>query len=428
MQSNLLQQIHLGLGPDGFKPVAQHKGDASTYVREHEEFQRALLRVCPAKVWPKSCNVSACPRPVLMGEHHQQQLSEVHEALTVAVTDIVQRWWSDAGARFPERMPLEAQEEDLLQWIETQVLSGRPPEYSKCRGSWRPDFLVEEHRDSEGKKIGENFRITEINARFAFNGYMVEAHGQQTLDDMGILARHGLKSAASAEKYIDGLLGLFRPDLPLHLLKGEEHGMDIHMFIHMVEQRLGVTPRLITPQDLRLLPDENGKGGYKLCCVVDDGNKGASAAQNPTFSTSNRELVQEIHQVGLKLHQHEFRALDAEILRQISLRCFNDMRTILLVHDKRMLGIVKQESALLIKRRILTTEQALIIDKGIADTVLPSSPDLHRLFNKSKCSIELKNKYFLKPAAEARGRESSLARISAQRSGSMHWMECEARE
>lgn len=175
------------------------------------------------------------------------------------------------------------------------------------------------------------------------------------------------------------------------------------MFIHMVEQRLGVTPRLITPQDLRLLPDEDGKGGYKLCCIVENGNKGASAAQNPTFSTSSGELVQEIHQIGLELHQHEFQALDAEMLRQISLRCFNDMRTILLVHDKRLLGIVKQESALLVKRGILTTEQALVIDKAIADTVLPGSPDLHGLFIKSKCSTELKNEYLLKPVRGGKG-------------------------
>lgn len=43
-------------------------------------------------------------------------------------------------------------------------------------GSWRPDFLVEDGPDGE-----ENFRITEINARFSFNGFMHAAYGQQAL-------------------------------------------------------------------------------------------------------------------------------------------------------------------------------------------------------------------------------------------------------
>lgn len=32
----------------------------------------------------------------------------------------------------------------------------------------------------------ENFRITEINARFSFNGYMFQAYGQQALKDIGV--------------------------------------------------------------------------------------------------------------------------------------------------------------------------------------------------------------------------------------------------
>lgn len=51
------------------------------------------------------------------------------------------------------------------------------PAFSKCLGSWRPDFLVEKDEHQE-----ENYRITEINARFSFNGFMHEAYGQQVLN------------------------------------------------------------------------------------------------------------------------------------------------------------------------------------------------------------------------------------------------------
>ena len=53
--------------------------------------------------------------------------------------------------------------------------------------------------------------------------------------------------------------------------------------------------------------------------------------------------MEAIHQVGLELHQRELLAIETEMLQQINIRCFNDMRTILLVHDKQMLRIVKQE-------------------------------------------------------------------------------------
>jgi hypothetical protein len=35
--------------------------------------------------------------------------------LTLAITDVVQRWWTDDTARFPQRMPLPKEEEKLLQ-------------------------------------------------------------------------------------------------------------------------------------------------------------------------------------------------------------------------------------------------------------------------------------------------------------------------
>jgi len=55
------------------------------------------------------------------------------------------------------------------------------PPYRGRLGSWRPDFLIEQ--DSAGD---ENFRISEINSRFSFNGLMHEAYAQQALQDIGV--------------------------------------------------------------------------------------------------------------------------------------------------------------------------------------------------------------------------------------------------
>ncbi|KAI0107994.1 hypothetical protein F4776DRAFT_417784 [Hypoxylon sp. NC0597] len=394
-----LQQIQLRVGPNGYEPVARYTAKEHIYAEEIDEYQANLLSICPSHLWSIDSHLVACPRPILISKYHQKQFARLQEALVAALTDIVERWWTDPVAQFPKRMPLEKEEEDLLRWLEGQVLRGKAQNYSACQGSWRPDFLVEELKSSGGVVV-ENFRIIEINARFAFNLYMHGAYGHKALQDMG-LGASGLASGTDAEKLIDGLLSLFNPEIPLHLLKGEERGMDIFMFIDAVQRRLGVTPRIISSSDLRLLPDPQSDGGYRLCCLV-EANRDASPA-GPALTTSEGEVVEEIHQVGLELHQRELLALQPEMLRQISLRCFNDMRTILLVHDKRMLGIVKEEIPSLVARGVLTEAQGHALDEGIAGTILPNSQMLGLLIETSQLSPKLKDNFIIKPIRSGKG-------------------------
>lgn len=193
----------------------------------------------------------------------------------------------------------------------------------------------------------------------------------------------------------DALLGLFDHSLPLHLVKGEEHGIDIYMFIEFA-QKHGVKVRLITPSDLRLAPDSAGVNGHKLCCL-------AQTNRADTFQDESGELLEDVHQLCLELHQREFRAFEPEMQRQISLRCFNDMRTILLTHDKRMLGIIREELGSLTSRKILTPEQAQCLDRGITPTTLPGSAALDEFISSCKVSDGLKDNYILKPIRGGKG-------------------------
>ena len=49
-----------------------------------------------------------------MTDRHDRNLQELNEALVLAITNIVERWWTDIDAKLPQRMPLAPQEEDLL--------------------------------------------------------------------------------------------------------------------------------------------------------------------------------------------------------------------------------------------------------------------------------------------------------------------------
>ncbi|KAL7956545.1 hypothetical protein V8C34DRAFT_288208 [Trichoderma compactum] len=397
-----LEQIHVGRGPNGYENVLTAEADETFYTWEHETLKAKLMRLCPPPLWPAGSYKAYCPRPILINNHHQSVLRELNDALVASVTDIVSRWWLDAAAEFPKRMPLGEKEQDLLKYVGHQSIIGNLPDYEACRGSWRPDFMVEEIKLQDGVAV-ENFRITEINARFSFNGFMHATYGHMALDDTG-MGSHGLVSAARPKEIVDGLFTLFRRDRPVHFLKGEEAGMDIHMFVDAFKRRMGYAPRIIAPADLRLVPDLRSKSGYMLCAVFKKPGRGDATPDVSSFSfISNGELVEQIYQVGLELHQRELLAMRPEMLREISMRCFNDMRTILLVHDKRMLGIIKQELAKQAFLGIITERQAVILDRSIADTYLPGSNGLRDLLIHSESHPQVRQDYILKPIRSGKG-------------------------
>ncbi|KAJ5430612.1 hypothetical protein N7491_007628, partial [Penicillium cf. griseofulvum] len=273
-------------------------------------------------------------------------------------------------------------------WIHSNTRLFRP--WNERQGSWRPDFLVE--IDEAGMEV---FRICEINARFCWNGFMHGGFGQDSLSAFNIESR-GLMHCVDAESILGGLFNLFDNKLPLHLVKGEERGIDIFMFIEFAKKRLGIKPRLISPEALRIIPDPSKDTGFKLCCL-------AQAGAVDTITTESGELVEEVHQVGLELHQREINALDPEIKRQISVRCFNDMRTILLAHDKRMLGLVREELETLVSRGIITRRQAECLDRGITPTILPGSAALDQFITACIASEVLQKEYILKPIRGGKG-------------------------
>jgi hypothetical protein len=211
-----LQQVHIGLGPSGNEPVATSTAaDSATYAKEHEQLISSLVRLCPQHFWPKGSHNKSCPRPILINQRHQASLASLHKALTLAITDIVQRWWSDTEANFPYRMPLAREEEELLQWIDCQVSKGKMLPFSACRGSWRPDFMTTDNLTDASNSMAsgsndesEGFCITEINARFAFNGFMHSALGQEALDGMR-LNKLGLASATNSSQVSTGRLPSF---------------------------------------------------------------------------------------------------------------------------------------------------------------------------------------------------------------------------
>ena len=109
-----LQQLHVPLKGGQYEPVSSCDSENRSYLQNHTAIQESLLRFSSANSWHESALKAFIPWPILVPFVHQRQFKELNDALVSAITDIVERWWTDSKARFPERMPLEPAEEDLL--------------------------------------------------------------------------------------------------------------------------------------------------------------------------------------------------------------------------------------------------------------------------------------------------------------------------
>ena len=106
------QQIAIGLSNETQELVAAKKTSEESRAVDLKEMQASLLSSAP--VWPFDTYRQSSPYPILVTKQQICNLEALHICLSIAITDIVERWWTDKEARYWERMPIEGHEEDLL--------------------------------------------------------------------------------------------------------------------------------------------------------------------------------------------------------------------------------------------------------------------------------------------------------------------------
>jgi hypothetical protein len=80
-----------------------------------------------------------------------------------------------------------------------------------------------------------------------------------------------------------------------------------------------------------------------------------------------------LNQVLLQLHQHQIEELGEDVLVAMGKVCYNDLRTIYLILDKRLLGLIRQELPWLVAEGIINWHQAAVLKRGLAETYFPGS-------------------------------------------------------
>ncbi|KAI9040406.1 uncharacterized protein KD926_008363 [Aspergillus affinis] len=329
-----------------------------------------MANIDPFLRMPQIC-LAASRKAVLVPNRFISSLKEFHVALATALTNIVQRWVVDESD-LPSRMPLERNEEDILRWIHELTEKKLFPAYEGHQGNWRPDFLLP--RDKDG------FQVCEINSRFPSNGIDLTALIYKSLDDSKIKPPD-LGVAGDPEHMLSRLTALFHSTQArsLHFVQNEEN----HPMVESLMRFLGdLNPRLLKPDDLRLVSDKTSPTGYKLQSAD----------------------MEDIQQVALRLFTRELASLSPEMQRQLAFLSSNDIRSMFLIHDKRILGILHQElNDLVNKHRVLSRRQADMLREHAIFTILPGSKELQELSDSYYQGKVSKDDFILKPIRSGRG-------------------------
>ncbi|KAL4869213.1 hypothetical protein BDV12DRAFT_196463 [Aspergillus spectabilis] len=223
--------------------------------KQHEEdlFRSAFTTPHPhvGKEWSDADRVS--PYPLLVPEYFVENAKQLQEALAIAL-----------------------HEDALLRWIHQKSKDGVIPPFKERMGHWRPDILLSNTEDGD-----LSFRICEINARFFQNSLM---YSMQALTACSrILSDHPvLQPTADPEHLLDCLCGLFDPSLPFHMLVGWGKPKLSEAICKVLRERAGVSARVITPSDLRLIPDDTSPTGYSLYGVCGKSHLETTASEDPT--------------------------------------------------------------------------------------------------------------------------------------------------
>ncbi|KAM0480058.1 hypothetical protein ACHAP7_005266 [Fusarium lateritium] len=324
--------------------------------------------------------VIAVPDPLF------SKLEQLHILLGRVFIDIVERWFTDEDARFPERMPLDPSEEALLRWVSS---SGCIPDYPDHGGIWRSDLLF--GRSADGLD-DESPYICEINGRLPLNAVTGIALGANGLKELGA-SKGRLETVNTMEESYNRVMSMFDPDKPLFCIREKWPGADSRI-LSAIHAARGKQPiEAVRPQDLEARPDKSSPTGFTLW---------------------DKATNTHLEQWFVEMMQEEYAQLNETVLRQLSLTPLNDPRTVFIVHDKRLLGIIPEELPVMVSRGILTPEEADLVASGIIQTINPGSEGMRNLLRASVADENVRKDYIYKPCRDGMGHGILLGRNLTQ--------------
>ncbi|RUS33855.1 hypothetical protein BC938DRAFT_483476, partial [Jimgerdemannia flammicorona] len=333
----------------------------ATFASHTTTLRTSLLNVLPT--WPHDTHLLMSPYPIYTPPHRLAEIHTLYSALHPALLGLVKAWWTRPELYLS--IPVPEKIERVLRRLEDIRKFERV-------GSIRPDFIVPE-------KQGESVRICEINARFMFNGYFTGTlHGEGIEDaGRGWCKDKGYSVGGDVEELKKHFSTLFDSNKPIALVTGRENRApwDLDIVCHMYP-----TSRIVASGDLHLVRPTTEHGVDTVVLADSHGP---------------------LNQFLLELHQDEIELLDEEVLFELGKHCWNDLRTIYLIHDKRILGLIRRELKWLVDTGKITREHAEILRNGLAETYILDEAMCQDLLTNMKSGD--KDQWTLKKARSGKG-------------------------
>jgi hypothetical protein len=182
------------------------------------------------------------------------------------------------------------------------------------------------------------------------------------------------------------ILDCFDRSKPLYHIHKKWPGVDSRLFALNYKQSTGKDVVNIEPSQLRVEQDDRSPTGWALYAKLESAEGGNEV---------------KVEQCAVELFQEEIGEINLSVLRQLATCSINDFRTILLLHDKRILGIVQQEIPNLVERNVLSAVEGTALRDGIAETIIPGSSELKQLLEDARQDPLAKNRYIIKPVRDA---------------------------
>jgi hypothetical protein len=220
-----------------------------------------------------------------------ERYSKLTNLLSTVIIKIVQNYFHDKRIR--DIYQLDVEFEKILKLAE-------PIPYTI--GMYRPDFIFEKNG---------NEKICEIGCRYPINGWMVSHYIQLIFEELIHSEEKTSNAIPKKDSFITSVSEDFQKDKTIFCLHKKEKGTEVFSFFEELKN-LGFTVANAAPDQLELI---NG--------------------QLEIEGTIARQFI-------LEMDREELKDFNPEILKSLieTGKCLNDVRTLILVHDKRILSIL----------------------------------------------------------------------------------------
>lgn len=207
-------------------------------------------------------------------------------------------------------------------------------------GIYRPDFLIEKETMLP--------KICEMGARYPLNGWMLTHYSQLVLKQLISEFRLPFSIKSQQIDFVDIVKNKFNKDSHITLIHNQEPGTEIYSFLNLLEKD-GYSYVQAKPQELK--KDRSGN-------LYINGKR----SQQFVFEMDRTELLD----------------FDPEVLASIIKNgvCLNDVRTLILVHDKRVLAVLFNED---IMKDYITEQEYNVLAKYLIPTYDCDNPEVREM-------------------------------------------------